>query len=311
MFAPNYHSAMRFVGPTRKKIGKRTIFNMIGPLSSPALVKRQVVGVFDKKLLKIFANALNNLDIKFAWIVNSDEGLDEISPYAKTIVIQLKDNKISEIVIDPKELKINADKFENLVGDDAKFNAEKMINIFINRVFRAIKIDIDLYEEVEKDKKATFQAGIVVVLSSLAAGVGSLHLGASNFLIAPALSLLSWYVWAYIIYFVGVKLFGDIKTKSDHGELLRTIGFSSAPGLIRVFGVTPELMTVTFIGSAFWMLACMVVAVKSALDYDSLWKAFGVVVVSWLVQAFFLFLIIVLLGKSSKPKLLITCLFIA
>ena len=130
MFAPNYHSAMRFVGPTRKKIGKRTIFNMIGPLSSPALVKRQVVGVFDKNLLKIFANALKNLDIKFAWIVNSEDGLDEISPYAKTNVIQLKNNQISEIIIDPKELGVNADKFENLVGDDAKFNADKMINIF-------------------------------------------------------------------------------------------------------------------------------------------------------------------------------------
>ena len=130
MFAPNYHSAMRFVGPTRKKIGKRTIFNMIGPLSSPALVKRQVVGVFDKRLLRIFANALNNLDIKFAWIVNSEDGLDEISPYAKTNIIQLKDNKISEIIVDPKELNINADKFENLVGKDAKFNAEKMIDIF-------------------------------------------------------------------------------------------------------------------------------------------------------------------------------------
>ncbi len=130
MFAPNYHSAMRFVGPTRKKIGKRTIFNMIGPLSSPALVKRQVVGVFEKKLLKIFANALNNLDIKFTWVVNSEDGLDEISPYAKTNVIQLKDNKISEITIDPKELNINADKFENIVGNDAKFNADKLINIF-------------------------------------------------------------------------------------------------------------------------------------------------------------------------------------
>ena len=130
MFAPNYHSAMRFVGPTRKKIGKRTIFNMIGPLSSPALVERQVVGVFDKKLLKIFANALKNLNIKFAWIVNSEDGLDEISPYAKTNVIQLKDNKISEITIDPKELNINADKFDNLLGDDAKFNANKMIDIF-------------------------------------------------------------------------------------------------------------------------------------------------------------------------------------
>ena len=130
MFAPNYHSAMRFVGPTRKRIKKRTIFNMIGPLSSPALVKRQVVGVFDKKLLKIFANALNNLDIKFAWIVNSEDGLDEISPYAKTNVIQLKDNKISEIIIDPIKLNVKADNFKNLIGDDAKFNANKMIEIF-------------------------------------------------------------------------------------------------------------------------------------------------------------------------------------
>ena len=130
MFAPNYHSAMKFVGPTRKKIGKRTIFNMIGPLSSPALVKRQVVGVFDKKLLKIFADALNNLDIKFAWIVNSEDGLDEISPYAKTNVVQLKDNKVSEFSIDPGKLNINAEKFENIIGDDAKFNADKMINIF-------------------------------------------------------------------------------------------------------------------------------------------------------------------------------------
>ena len=130
MFAPNYHSAMRHVGPVRKKIGKRTIFNMIGPLSSPALVKNQVVGVFDKKLLKIFADALNNLDIDFAWIVNSEDGLDEISPYAKTNVVQLKDNSVSEIVIDPNELNINADKFDNLLGNDAKFNANKMVDIF-------------------------------------------------------------------------------------------------------------------------------------------------------------------------------------
>ena len=130
MFAPNYHSAMKYVGPTRKKIGKRTIFNMIGPLSSPALVERQVVGVFDKKLLTIFASALKNLNIKFAWIVNSEDGLDEISPYAKTNVVQLKNNEISNLVIDPKELNVNADKFENLLGDDAQFNANKMIDIF-------------------------------------------------------------------------------------------------------------------------------------------------------------------------------------
>ena len=130
MFAQNYHSAMKFVGPVRKNIGKRTIFNMIGPLSNPALVDRQVIGVFDKKLLKIFAEALKNLSIKFAWIVNSEDGLDEISPYAKTNVTQLKDGKISEILIDPNSLNVNADKFENLIGDDANFNANKMIEIF-------------------------------------------------------------------------------------------------------------------------------------------------------------------------------------
>ena len=130
MFAPNYHSAMKYVGPVRKKIGKRTIFNMIGPLSNPALVEKQVVGVFDKKLLKIFAEGLKNLDIKFAWIVNSEDGLDEISPYAKTNVIQLKYGELSEITIDPDKLDINADKFENLIGDDAQFNANKMLDIF-------------------------------------------------------------------------------------------------------------------------------------------------------------------------------------
>ena len=103
---------------------------MIGPLSSPALVERQVVGVFDKKLLKVFANSLKNLKIKFAWIVNSEDGLDEISPYAKTNIVQLKDNKISEFIINPKDLKVNAENFNNLLGDDAKYNADKMINIF-------------------------------------------------------------------------------------------------------------------------------------------------------------------------------------
>ena len=130
MFAPNYHSAMKFVGSVRKKIGKRTIFNLIGPLSNPALVNKQVVGVFDKKLLKIFAESLKNLNIKFAWIVNSEDGLDEISPYAKTNVTQLKDGQISNIEIDPQLLKVSAEKFDNLVGDDANYNANMMIEIF-------------------------------------------------------------------------------------------------------------------------------------------------------------------------------------
>ena len=130
MFAPNFHSAMKFVGPVRKKIGKRTIFNMIGPLSSPALVKKQVVGVYDRNLLSVFANALKDLQINNAWIVNSEDGLDEISPYATTNVYQLKNGEISNIEIDPKELKINTKGFDSILGKDAEFNSKKIIDIF-------------------------------------------------------------------------------------------------------------------------------------------------------------------------------------
>ena len=173
-----------------------------------------------------------------------------------------------------------------------------MNSIFVNRIIRACKLDVSLYEEVEADKSATVQAAIVVVLSSLAAGVGALSLGATNFLMAPLLSLVSWYVWAYLIYFIGAKLFPESNTQADHGQLLRTIGFSSAPGIIRVFGFTPELMSLTFIGSGIWMLVAMVIAVRQALDYESTWRAIGVVVIGFLVQAIILIMILRIFGPA-------------
>ena len=143
-----------------------------------------------------------------------------------------------------------------------------MIKLFINRIYRSVKIDPEVFDEVQKDKKATVAAGIVVILSSLAAGIGATHLG--------------------------VKLFPDTKTKTTHQALLRSIGFSNAPGIIRVFGFNEDLMTVTFIGSSFWMLACMVVAVRQTLNYKSLWKSLGVVIIAWFVQAFALICILAL-----------------
>jgi len=175
---------------------------------------------------------------------------------------------------------------------------EKMNSVFVNRIIRACKLDVSLYEEVEADKSATLQAALVVVLSSLAAGVGALSLGASNFLMAPILSLVSWYVWAYLIYIIGAKLFPETNTKADHGELLRTIGFSSAPGLIRIFGFTPDLMTITFLGGGIWMLVAMVIAVRQALDYESTWRAIGVVVIGFLVQAIILIIILRIFNPS-------------
>ena len=169
---------------------------------------------------------------------------------------------------------------------------------FVISIIRACKLDVSLYEEVEADKTATIQAALVVVLSSLAAGVGALSLGASSFFMAPLLSLVSWYIWAYLIYLIGAKLFPEPTTKSNHGELLRTIGFSSAPGLIRVFGFTPDLMSLTFIGAAIWMLVAMVVAVRQALDYQSTWRAIGVVVIGFLVQAIVLVMLLRIFGPS-------------
>ena len=173
-----------------------------------------------------------------------------------------------------------------------------MNSIFVNRIIRACKLDVSLYEEVEADKSATLQAALVVILSSLAAGVGALSLGASNFLMAPILSLISWYIWAYLIYFIGAKLFPEANTKADHGQLLRTIGFSSAPGLIRIFGFTPELMSITFIGGGIWMLIAMIVAVRQALDYQSTWRAIGVVVIGFLVQAIVFIMLIRIFGPA-------------
>ena len=137
MFAPNYHAAMRYVGPTRKKIGKRTIFNLIGPLSSPANVKRQIVGVYSKKWLMPFATALKNLKSKHVWIVHSEDGMDEISPFALTNVVELKDNKISEFQINPIEIGLKFKNIENLLGKDAEFNANEIVKIFsgINNEF--------------------------------------------------------------------------------------------------------------------------------------------------------------------------------
>ena len=130
MFAPNYHLTMKYVAPIRKKIGSRTIFNLLGPLSSPANVKRQVVGVFDKKWLLPFAYALKNLHSEHAWIVHSEDGMDEISPFAVTNVVELKNGEINEIKIDPKKIGVKFTNPDNLKGKDADYNASKIIDIF-------------------------------------------------------------------------------------------------------------------------------------------------------------------------------------
>jgi hypothetical protein len=161
----------------------------------------------------------------------------------------------------------------------------------IDRIIRASKLDVNLYEEVESDKGAMGQAMGVVVLSSLAAGIGSIGKGGLlGILIGAVFALIGWYIWAYLTYLVGTKILPEPQTKADPGELLRTIGFSSSPGLIRVLGIIPGLAGVIFIVASVWMLVAMVVAVRQALDYQSTLRAIGVCVIGWVIQSLIFFL---------------------
>ena len=167
---------------------------------------------------------------------------------------------------------------------------------FTERMIRAAKLDVNLYEEVEADKTAMRQAMGVVVLSSLAAGIGSMSRGSINLLFVTIAALIGWYVWAFVTYFIGTKLLPEPQTKADHGELLRTIGFSSSPGLLRVLGIIPGITTLVFTATGIWMLVAMVIAVRQALDYKSTPRAIGVCLIGWLIQAIFLALLLSMAG---------------
>lgn len=164
---------------------------------------------------------------------------------------------------------------------------------FAERTVRAAKLDVTLYEEVEADKGAMGQATGVVVLSSLAAGVGAIgHVGTDGILWGTVAALVSWYIWAFLTYIIGTKVLPEPQTRADMGELLRTIGFSTSPGLIRVLGIIPFLTPIVFLVAAIWMLVAMVIAVRQALDYKGTGRAIAVCFIGWIIQALILALLV-------------------
>lgn len=173
---------------------------------------------------------------------------------------------------------------------------------FQDRIIRAAKLDAHLYEEVEADKGAMGQAMAVVILSSIAGGIATpAGLGLGVILIGTIAALVAWYIWAFLTYFIGTKLLPEPETKADVGELLRTIGFSSSPGLIRVLGIIPFLRGLVFLVAGVWMLVAMVIAVRQALDYQSTLRAVGVCIIGWIAQALVLMLLFYFLGGTGKP----------
>ena len=178
------------------------------------------------------------------------------------------------------------------------------MNVFIDRILRAAKLDVHLYEEVEADKSARSQAMAVVVISSVAAGIGSIGMGAGGpggFLFGIIASLGGWYLWAYLTFFIGTKFLPEPQTESDIGELLRTIGFSSSPGFIRALGIIPGLGALVFSIASIWMLVAMVIAVRQALDYKSTLRAVGVCAIGWIIQMVIFMLLFALMGGGAPP----------
>ena len=168
-----------------------------------------------------------------------------------------------------------------------------------NRILRAARLDKSVYEEVEADKSALGQAMAVVVLSSVAAGVGASQGGLAGIVFGIIASLLGWYVWAYITYIIGTKILPEPQTEADLGQLLRTTGFSSSPGLIRMLGIVPGFTEIVFSAASIWMLVAMVIAVRQALDYGSTFRAVGVCLIGWVVQALIIVLFFYLLSEPT------------
>jgi hypothetical protein len=167
----------------------------------------------------------------------------------------------------------------------------------VGRMIRAAKLDVGLYEEVEADTGATGQAMLVVVLSSVAAGIGSVGgAGLKGLLLGALTALAAWYIWAFLTYFIGTRLLPESQTEADVGQLLRTTGFSSSPGLLRILGILPGLTGIVFLGCAVWMLVAMVIAVRQALDYRGTGRAITVCLIGWVVQVAITVLLMMFLG---------------
>ena len=171
-----------------------------------------------------------------------------------------------------------------------------------DRMIRAAKLDVSLYEEVEADQGAMGQATAVVVLSSVAAGVGAFaHVGVGGIVIGTIVALVGWYVWAFLTYLIGTKLLPEPQTRADMGEMLRTIGFSTSPGVIRVLGIISPLADIVHVVAAIWMLVAMVIAVRQALDYRGTWRAVGVCVIGWSVYVLVAGILLSMLGRNAPP----------
>lgn len=168
---------------------------------------------------------------------------------------------------------------------------------FPERLLRAALLQADTYEEVEADTGAGGQALAVVLLSSAAVGIGGIaNSGAEGILIQIVCAVVGWWTWAYTTYFIGTKLLPTPETSADPGQLLRTMGFAGAPGIVRLLMLVPVLAFPAWVVGTLWELVAMVVAVRQALDYSSTLRAIAVAAIGFPVYAITLLASVLYLG---------------
>jgi hypothetical protein len=170
------------------------------------------------------------------------------------------------------------------------------MKLYLNRIFRAAKLDTGLYDEVMEDQKAMFQATMTVFIYSMAAAYGSFaRSGSAGINFGMITTLFGWYVWAFSTYFISVRLIPGAQTIPDRKSMLRGLGFASSPGLIRILGLVPGLSGITFLAVTVWMIAAAAVAIKQALHFESIYRAAGISVIAWVISAIFQGLVYILL----------------
>jgi hypothetical protein len=156
----------------------------------------------------------------------------------------------------------------------------------LERAIGAAQLNPEAYEEVEHDPEAMGQAVIVILVVALCAGIGGLgERGLMGLLIGAIGSLVGWVLWAAITLLVGTRLLPGPKTEADFGQLMRTLGFSAAPGVFQILGIIPVVGWILALAASLWQLAAMVVAVRQALDYDSTGRAVAVCAIGFLAYA--------------------------
>jgi len=159
------------------------------------------------------------------------------------------------------------------------------MSTFSQRMVGAAKLEVSIYKEVRADTQATGQALSVVVLSSIAQGIAAFAQGGlRGFALGTATALVVWFVWVLVVYLVGTKILPEPQTRSDLGELLRTTGFAASPGLLRVLGFVPGLDSLTVLAVSAWMFLAMLMAVRQALDYESMERTVGVCLIGWFLH---------------------------